>query len=148
MLNFNIKIMEKQISGLINHLQHIGIPVSDIVVSEAFYSRLGFNKVMQSTFDEAGESGTCIMMKNKDIILELYQLPEEKLKEIRERKDGHIDHITFDVDDIDRTFNALKSSSFQVIEKQPVFLPFWTNGCKYFNILGPDGERLEFNQIL
>jgi len=21
-------------------------------------------------------------------------------------------------------------------------------GCKYFNILGPDGERLEFNQIL
>jgi lactoylglutathione lyase len=27
-------------------------------------------------------------------------------------------------------------------------LPFWKNGCKYFNITGPDGERLEFNQIL
>ena len=24
----------------------------------------------------------------------------------------------------------------------------WKNGCKYFNVLGPDGERLEFNQIL
>ena len=46
------------------------------------------------------------------------------------------------------TFNLLKSSSFKVIEEQPVFLPFWSNGCKYFNILGPDGERLEFNQIL
>ena len=140
--------MENQISDLINHLQHVGIPVSDIVVSEAFYSRFGFNKVMESNFIEDGESGTCIMLKNKNIILELYQLPEKKLNEIRERKDGHIDHITFDVDDINMTFNALKNASFQVIEEQPVFLPFWSNGCKYFNILGPDGERLEFNQIL
>ena len=140
--------MEKQLEDLINHLQHIGIPVSDIAVSESFYYQLGFNKVMQSTFEEEGESGTCIMLKNKNIILELYQLPDKKLKEIRERKDGHIDHITFDVDDIDMAFNLLKSSSFKVIEEQPVFLPFWSNGCKYFNILGPDGERLEFNQIL
>ena len=140
--------MENQISDLINHLQHVGIPVSDIFVSEAFYSRFGFNKVMESNFIEDGESGTCIMLKNKNLILELYQLPEKKLNEIRERKDGHIDHITFDVDDIQMTFNALKNASFQVIEEQPVFLPFWSNGCKYFNILGPDGERLEFNQIL
>ena len=140
--------MENQISGLINHLQHVGIPVSDIFVSEAFYSRFGFNKVMESNFIEDGESGTCIMLKNKNLILELYQLPEKKLNEIRERKDGHIDHITFDVDDIQMTFNALKNASFQVIEEQPVFLPFWSNGCKYFNIFGPDGERLEFNQIL
>ena len=96
--------MEKQLQDLINHLQHIGIPVSDIAVSEAFYNQLGFNKVMQSTFEEEGESGTCIMLKNKNIILELYQLPDKKLKEIRERKDGHIDHITFDVDDIDYDF--------------------------------------------
>jgi catechol 2,3-dioxygenase-like lactoylglutathione lyase family enzyme len=140
--------MEKHISSLINHLQHIGIPVSDIIVSEAFYRRLGFNKVMQSTFDEKGEPGTCIMLKNKDVILELYQLPEKKIIKIKERKDGHIDHITFDVDNIDEAFLALKSASFQVNEEQPVFLPFWSNGCKYFNILGPDGERLEFNQIL
>jgi len=140
--------MENQISDLINHLQHVGIPVSDIFVSEAFYSRFGFNKVMESNFIEDGESGTCIMLKNKNLILELYQLPEKKLNEIRERKDGHIDHITFDVDDIQMTFNALKNASFQVIEEQPVFLPFWSNGCKYFNIFGPDGERLEFNQIL
>lgn len=133
---------------MINHLQHIGIPVTDIAASETFYNRLGFSKVMQSAFNEDGEAGTCIMLKNKDIILELYQLPDKKLKEIRERKDGHIDHITFDVDDIDMVFNALKNASFSVIEEQPVFLPFWSNGCKYFNILGPDGERLEFNQIL
>jgi len=140
--------MKNQISSLINHIQHIGIPVTDIAVSEAFYSQLGFSNVMQSPFKEDGETGTCIMMKNKSIIIELYQLPTHKLTEIRDRKDGHIDHITFDVDDIDVAFEALKNASLQVIEEAPVFLPFWQNGCKYFNILGPDGERLEFNQIL
>lgn len=140
--------MKNQISSLINHIQHIGIPVTDIAVSEAFYRQLGFSNVMQSPFKEDGETGTCIMMKNKSVIIEMYQLPAHKLNEIRDRKDGHIDHITFDVDDIDVAFLALKSASFQVIEEAPVFLPFWQNGCKYFNILGPDGERLEFNQIL
>lgn len=140
--------MEKHVSSLINHLQHVGIPVTNVAASEAFYNRLGFIKAMQSPFQDEGETGTCVMMKNGTIIIELYQLPERKLKEVRERKDGHIDHITFDVDDIDLAYNTLKNASFHVIEEKPVFLPFWENGCRYFNILGPDGERLEFNQLL
>ena len=140
--------MEDKISGLINHLQHIGIPVTNVVTSEIFYNKLGFCKVMQSEFKEDCGNGTCVMMKNKTIILELYQFPEQMLQDIRDRKDGHIDHITFDVDDIDETFKLLKQASFNVIEPAPVFLPFWEKGCKYFNILGPDGERLEFNQLL
>ncbi|MFA5329347.1 MAG: VOC family protein [Prolixibacteraceae bacterium] len=140
--------MENRIENLINYIQHIGIPVTNIDVSETFYSSLGFNKVMQSSFQDDRETGTCIMMKNKTIIIELYQLPAKKLSEIKNRKDGHIDHITFDVDDIDQAFSTLKSSAFHVVEEKPVFLPFWENGCKYFNIVGPDGERLEFNQIL
>lgn len=134
--------------NLINHIQHIGLPVTDISNSVTFYQQMGFENVMQSPFQEDGQPGTCIMMKNKTIVIELYQLPEHKLQEIRNRKDGHIDHITFDVDDIDFAFKTLKEASFKIIEEQPVFLPFWKNGCKYFNILGPDNERLEFNQIL
>ena len=34
---------------------------------------------------------------------------------------------------------------FPVLTK---FLNFWEKGCKYFYILGPDHERLEFCQIL
>jgi lactoylglutathione lyase len=52
------------------------------------------------------------------------------------------------MDDIDQAYRELKDGGFRLIEKAPVFLPFWKNGCKYFNITGPDGERLEFNQIL
>ena len=82
------------------------------------------------------------------MILELYQMPEAELQEIRSRRDGHIDHIAFDVDAIEDAFAELKGAGFAVIEAEPVFLPFWKSGCKYFNVLGPDGERLEFNQIL
>jgi hypothetical protein len=103
---------------------------------------------MQSAFASEGETGTCIMMKNNSVIIELYQMPEQQLKEVRQRKNGHIDHIAFDVDDIDVVFTALKNASFHMVEDQPVFLPFWKNGCKYFNIIGPDRERLEFNQVL
>jgi catechol 2,3-dioxygenase-like lactoylglutathione lyase family enzyme len=133
----------------INHIQHIGIPVSDIKVSETFYERLGFKNVMPSTFEHKGEKGGIVaMMQQNDMIIELYQMPKKELAQIRKRKDGHIDHVAFDVSDVEATFNLLKINGFQVLEPAPVFLAFWKKGCKYFNILGPDGERLEFNQIL
>jgi catechol 2,3-dioxygenase-like lactoylglutathione lyase family enzyme len=133
----------------INHLQHVGIPVTDMKISEAFYEKLGFKNVMPSTFEFNGEKGGIVaMMKRDNMIIELYQMPKTELAKIRERKDGRIDHIAFDVDDIDLTFKMLKNEGFQVLENEPIFLAFWTKGCRYFNIPGPDGERLEFNQIL
>ena len=132
----------------INHIQHIGMPVTNLSASESFYGTLGFTNVMASGFAYQGGRGTVAMMRRGDIVLELYQMPEAQLQEIRNRKDGRIDHIAFDVDDIDATFAVLKDASFRIVESAPVLLPFWKNGCKYFNVLGPDGERLEFNQIL
>jgi len=132
----------------LNHIQHIGIPVTNIKVSEAFYEQLGFKNVMSSTFDFKGGKGSVAMMGLNEMIIELYQLPESELAGIRNRNNGHIDHIAFDVDDIDKAFAAMKQASFTIIEEEPVLLAFWKNGCKYFNITGPDNERLEFNQIL
>jgi catechol 2,3-dioxygenase-like lactoylglutathione lyase family enzyme len=132
-----------------NHIQHIGIPVTDMKVSEAFYEKLGFKNVMPSTFEFNGEKGGIVaMMKRGDMIMELYQMPQKELLKIRKRKDGHIDHVAFDVDDIEIAFNTLKNAGFNIFENEPVYLAFWDKGCKYFNIAGPDGERLEFNQIL
>jgi lactoylglutathione lyase len=42
----------------------------------------------------------------------------------------------------------MKKEAFDVVEDEPVFLAFWKKGCRFFNIKGPDGERLEFNEIL
>jgi len=140
--------METAINLNIKAIQHIGIPVTNIVNSALFYSKLGFTNVMEKRFDHNGEQGTCIMMKRDDMIIELYQMPDVVLPEIAARKDGHIDHVAFDVADIDEAFTMVKQGGFNIIEPEPVFLQFWERGCKYFNITGPDGERLEFNQVL
>lgn len=132
----------------ITAIQHIGIPITDLTASQAFYERLGFANVMQAGFTDGGKPGTCIMMQREQMVIELYQLPEPGLSEIRSRGNGHIDHVAFNVPDIDEAFATVKQAGFNIIEPEPVFLQFWANGCKYFNITGPDGERLEFNQIL
>lgn len=132
----------------INSFQHLGIPVTDLNRSELFYGSLGFKNVMSTSFIMEGKKGSVVMMERGNMIIEIYQLPEHALGEISKRKDGHIDHIAFDVDDIDTTFNTLKENGYVILEREPVYLKFWKNGCKYFNIAGPDGERLEFNQIV
>jgi lactoylglutathione lyase len=138
----------KPVKLSITGLQHVGIPVTDLKTSTEFYEKLGFVMVMESPFKYNNESGTCIMMKYGDIMMELYQLPERELPGIKNRTNGHIDHIAFDVPDVDETFSILKEAGCTILEETPTFLNFWKNGCKFFNILGPNGERLEFNQVL
>ncbi len=132
----------------ISKIQHVGIPVADLDRSEAFYRGLGFQNVMASTFEHDGGMGRVAMMQHGEVIIEIYQMPEPALSEIRQRKDGHVDHIAFDTDDVELAFSTLKAAGCEVLEEAPRFLAFWKNGCKFFNIKGPDGERLEFNQIL
>ena len=34
------------------------------------------------------------------------------------------------------------------IDPEIRFLPFWEKGTRFFNVLGPNGEIVEFSQIL
>jgi lactoylglutathione lyase len=132
----------------LTRLQHIGIPVTNLKKSILFYESLGFCDVMTSQFPFGNEQGDVTMMKLGDMMIELYQYPPSERHAIGKRSHGHIDHIAFDVADIHHAYATLKGAGHHMLEEAPVFLPFWKNGCKYFNIAGPDGERLEFNQIL
>ncbi|MFD0763927.1 VOC family protein [Mucilaginibacter lutimaris] len=132
----------------ITAIQHVGIPVTNIGDSQTFYERLGFKRVMLAGFMHNGQPGSCVMMQRGEMVIEIYQLPEQELNDIRSRENGHIDHIAFNVPDIDKAYAMAKEAGFNIVEPGPVFLQFWANGCRYFNITGPDGERLEFNQIL
>ncbi|HEX5167813.1 MAG TPA: VOC family protein [Cyclobacteriaceae bacterium] len=133
---------------VINGLQHVGIPVTDISVSVPFYERLGFRNVMTAPFEIDGEKGQCSMMQRNNFVLELYQMPPKDMEEVRKRRDGRIDHIAFDIPDVEVAMAMLRKNGFDVVESTPVKLNFWKNGVRFFFVLGPDGERLEFNQIL
>lgn len=127
--------------------QHLGLPVTDLARSRAFYESLGFRPVFGTTLVLDGKEIPMVMLDLKGFILELYQLPAPDLEEIRARRDGHIDHLALDVADIDRAWEAALAAGLQPLEDAPVFLPFWEKGCKYFTVRGPDGEKVEFNQI-
>ena len=133
----------------LSKIQHIGIPVKNISVSIAFYQKLGFENVMDSAFEIPEGKGRCVMMQLKEITIELYQLPVDLItQDIVNRKDGHIDHFAFDVKGIDLVFSSIQDAGFDLVQNAPVFLPFWKNGVKFFHIVGPDGERIEFNEVL
>jgi lactoylglutathione lyase len=132
----------------IHKIQHIGIPAHNLEISIPFYERLGFENVMESPFEFDGGYGTCVMMKNHEVIIELYQMPDKQLAEIKQRENGHVDHFAIDVSDVDAAFDTLKKAGFEILESTPTFLPFWKNGTRFFNVKGPSGETLEFNQIL
>ncbi|MEH6579354.1 MAG: VOC family protein [Amphritea sp.] len=140
--------MKKLLNNNFKGIQHIGIPVTRIDYSKDFYQRLGFESLMEKTFPKQGGNITAVMMRRGNAVIELYQLPASELGAIGNRTDGSIDHIAFSVTNIDAAFRELKATGADIIEDSPVRLDFWENGCKYFAIRGPDGEKLEFNQIL
>jgi lactoylglutathione lyase len=134
----------------LNGLQHLGIPVSNLQLSVDFYRSLGFGQILASRVEVPEEMDTVhvAMMEKNGVIIELYQVTKKELQRLHDRRDGHLDHIAFDVADVDRAFTELKNAGFTIIEEKPVLLDFWEKGCRYFAIRGPDGEKLEFNQIL
>lgn len=140
--------MQQPVTLSLKAIQHVGIPVTNIKISEQFYTDLGFRNVMQANFKHDNDTGTCIMMQQGDIIIEIYQMPDKELPAVAARRDGHVDHVAFDVANIDETFFILKTAGYKIVEDAPLYLKFWDKGCRFFNILGPDNERLEFNQVL
>jgi sucrose-6-phosphate hydrolase SacC (GH32 family)/catechol 2,3-dioxygenase-like lactoylglutathione lyase family enzyme len=135
--------------GNLTGLQHLGLPVSDLDRSIAFYRRLGFKKIMARAFSEGSGRIRVAMMEREGVVVELYQLPPDRVEaDIRARKDGHWDHVAFNVKDIDKALEEVRGAGLIPLQSAPVKLDFWDKGCRYFSIRGPDGETIEFNQIL
>jgi catechol 2,3-dioxygenase-like lactoylglutathione lyase family enzyme len=130
-------------------LQHLGIPVTNLERSKDFYAQLGFIEAMRTDIQPQTEVIRVAMMQHENFTIELYQLGQEDLQEIAKRADGHIDHVALNVLDIEQAYLEIKATGLEILEDNaPVFLPFWEFGVKYFTVRGPDGEKIEFNQIL
>lgn len=137
------------LQGNLQGVQHLGLPVTDLERSKAFYLNLGFTQTMRTDLAGQNEAIQVAMLQKDDLTIELYQLAGEERKQIAGRQDGHIDHIAMNVLDIEKAYTEIAAAGFEILEENaPVFLPFWTHGVKFFTIRGPDGEKIEFNQIL
>ena len=121
-------------------LGHVGLHVSDLERSKAFYRDiLGFHVV----WEKITESGYHLLfMGNGSCVIELMPT-DEKLE------DGHFDHLTVWVSNLE---NAQK----ELIRKGIVFetdVPnndwqLYQNGEHNLLFRGPDNERLQLEQIM
>jgi catechol 2,3-dioxygenase-like lactoylglutathione lyase family enzyme len=137
------------LQGNLQGLQHLGLPVTDLERSKAFYIQLGFTEAMRMDIQPESEVIRVAMMEHENFTIELYELGLEERREIASRSDGHIDHVALNVLDIEQAYADIKAAGIEILEDDaPVYLPFWKNGVKYFTVRGPDGEKVEFNQIL
>jgi len=121
-------------SKLATGLQHIGVPTNDIEATVAFYTALGFEVIFRT--DNNGE--LVAFMQLGDLVIETYQ----NFKAVGTA--GAVDHIAINVTDVDEARRIADAMHLEVIEEGA--LPFFERGVKYFTILGPNREKLEFNQ--
>lgn len=123
-------------SRIATGLQHIGVPTNDIDATVRFYTALGFEVAHR-----ANNNGELVaFLKLGDLMIETYQNGKAV------GKAGAVDHIAMNVTDVAEARRIADSMGLNVIEEGE--LPFWDNGVKYFTILGPNDEKLEFNQYL
>lgn len=129
-----------EIKTKITGIQHVGIPTSNMEQSMQFYQSLGFEPVHQTVNPNNGDAVVFLQLGN--LVMEVYESNEVA------GKTGAIDHIALDVTDIDSLFDQIKAAGHKLQDEQVQSLPFWEHGVKFFTILGPNAEKIEFCEKL
>lgn len=118
-------------------MNHVGIIVKDSMISRRFYLEvLGLelegiheDERVILTFLKAGQ-GTIELIEKKNV--------EEVLPR------GVVEHIAFTVENMEEKVNKLKECNVTLISGEPYIV----GKKKIFFFQGPNGEKLEFVQIL
>jgi catechol 2,3-dioxygenase-like lactoylglutathione lyase family enzyme len=121
-------------------LQHIGLPAKDFNKTLEFYQSIGFKETMRTYVGE--QDHPVLFLKKGNLVLEVYQSENAK------HQTGAIDHIALDVNDIEKIHDEITQPGLDSFKGTIESLPFWENGVRYFTILGPNGEKVEFCQRL
>ena len=119
-------------------IDHVGIPCRDIDETISFYNKLGFETVLRTFNEKAGEK--VAFLKLGRLLVETYQTNASGIS-------GAIDHLAISVREIDECHEKMicnRVGSVSDIE----FLPFWEHGVRFFKIKGPNEESIEFIQKL
>ena len=116
-------------------IQHLGIPTGDLNRTIEFYQGLGFELTWQNP-------GEVAFLQNGTLVIETYAVDAPAMK------NGAIDHVALNVQDIEAAWSDAQACGYETEDKAINFLPFFERGVKFFTIIGPNREKVEFNQYL
>ena len=116
-------------------IQHLGIPTGDLSKTIEFYQGLGFEVIWQNP-------GEVAFLQNGTLVIETYAVEEPAMR------NGAIDHVALNVQDIEAAWSDAQACGYETEDTAINFLPFFERGVKFFTIIGPNREKVEFNQYL
>ena len=132
--------MAKPMTAFTTDLQHSGMPAKDLDETIAFYTDvLGFE--LAGLFRN-GEN-RCAFLRCGHLTIETWEGDPAPMTT------GAINHWAFDTPDIEAAFENAKELGLNFKDAEIQSIPtFWDNGIRYFNVYGPNGETIEFCQIV
>ena len=116
-------------------IQHLGIPTADLNKTIEFYQGLGFEVTWQNP-------GEVAFLQNGTLVIETYAVDAPAMK------NGAIDHVALNVKDIEAAWKDAQACGYETEDSAINFLPFFEKGVKFFTIIGPNREKVEFNQFM
>lgn len=127
------------ITSYLTGIQHVGIPTTNLEGTIDYYTKLGFH--VAGIFPN-GES-RCAFLRLGNLTLEVWTVDDAA------GTTGAINHFALNTTDIDAAFKAAQELGLDFVEGSVQHIPsFWDHGIRYFNVLGPNHETIEFCQIL
>ena len=126
-------------AALFTGLSHIGLPTADVDQTVKFYEQFGFR--IQWSQHSSPESHT-VFMECGSCVMEIYYFADPA------KANGAVDHVALNVTDIEAVYEYVRSLGYTPLEEAITFLPFYEKGVRFFTILGPNHEKVEFSQRL
>ena len=132
----------------IKALQHIGIIVPDVQASCAWYTeKSGFEKV--GDFWADGSHAVFVRNAASGVLFELIQRPPGSEEAVEaETNGGHIDHVAYEVEDLELEFAHAREAGVEIIEGICDVPEFWDNGFRYFLCRSARREKIEYCRVL
>lgn len=118
----------------ITGIQHLGLPTENLAATEEFYHGLGFETIWTN--------GSVSFLRLGTLTIETYQ------RNSTAKCNGAIEHVALNVKDIEAAWRDAQACGYETEDSQINFLPFFENGVRFFTIIGPNREKVEFNQYL
>ena len=105
----------------------------------AYYEKLGFE--CEGIYPNGEDRCTFLHLNN--LTLEVWTMDQPA------NATGAINHFALDVTDIDKAFEEAEKLGLNFVEGSVQHIDtFHENGIRYFNVLGPNHETIEFCQVL
>ena len=127
-------------------LAHIGVFVADAEASRRYYTeKLGFEDGIRYQMD--GDDGPVEIrfVSQGSLVVEFVQDGGA----YAEANAASPNHIAIACKDIDAQIAALREKGVEFETEKPIdLMDFGANGCRFIMFRGPDGERLELQEML